>query len=211
MQAACPVIPVEERTPKGATALVRSLAVAQKYDPHRGNIENPELYAVWPFHLYGVGLPDLDVARNAFTTRGHYLPVGWGPDGNAAARLGLTDSAAAILEKKLANSHKGYSFPATWGPNYDWLPDQNHAGNLLETTQLMLMQSVGRKILLFLAWPKTWDVQFKLHAPGNTVVEGSFSKGKAGPIIVTPPERAADVIDCSTLDVAAIEQAIGQP
>ena len=55
----------------------------------------------------------------------------------------------------MRNSHPAYRWPATWGPNFDWLPDQNHGGNLLETTQLMLLQSVGDKILLLPAWPKS--------------------------------------------------------
>ena len=71
-----------------------------------------------------------------------------------AALLGLTDEAARILNKKCANSREGYRWPATWGPNFDWLPDQNHGGNLLETTQLMLLQSDGEKIRLLPAWPK---------------------------------------------------------
>jgi hypothetical protein len=29
----------------------------------------------------------------------------------------------------------------------------------------MLMQTVGRKILLLPAWPKNWNADFKLHAP----------------------------------------------
>ena len=92
--------------------------------------------------------------------------------------LGLTDEAARILTIKCANSHPAYRWPATWGPNFDWLPDQNHGGNLLETTQLMLLQPVGGKILLLPAWPKTWDVNFKLRAPRNTVVECIYRGGR---------------------------------
>ena len=38
--------------------------------------------------------------------------------------------------------------------------------------QEMLMQTVDNKIYLFPAWPKEWDVSFKLHTPFNTTVEG---------------------------------------
>ena len=37
--------------------------------------------------------------------------------------------------------------------------------------QEMLLQTNGEQILLFPAWPKEWNVHFKLHAPGETTVE----------------------------------------
>jgi hypothetical protein len=125
------------------------------------------------------------------------LYVGWGYDGNCAALLGMRDEAAKILKIKCENSNPAYRWPATWGPNYDWLPDQNHGGNLLETTQLMLLQGLGRKILLLPAWPHDWDVDFKLHAPYRTTVECSYRNGKIVKLIVTPKSRRKDVVDMS--------------
>ena len=145
----------------------------------RTNCENPELYAIWPFRLYGLGKPGLEEARAAYAHPANHLDVGWGYDGNCAALLGLTDEAARILKVKCANSHPAYRWPATWGPNFDWLPDQNHGGNLLETTQLMLLQSDGDTIRLLPAWPKDWDVQFKLHAPRNTTVECVYRRARS--------------------------------
>jgi hypothetical protein len=184
MKAACPTVPVEQGR----------LAPALKYKDQRHNVENPELYAVWPFRLYGLGKPGLDEARAAYAHRANHLDNGWGPDGNCAALLGLTDEAVRILQVKCANSNPAYRWPATWGPNYDWLPDQNHGGNLLETTDLMLLQSDGDKIRLLPAWPKAWDVSFKLHAAGNTTVECIYRDGKVEKLNVTPPGRASDVI-----------------
>lgn len=40
--------------------------------------------------------------------------------------------------------------------------------------QEMLLQEVNGKILLFPAWPRGWDVHFKLHAPGQTTVEAEW-------------------------------------
>jgi hypothetical protein len=60
--------------------------------------------------------------------------------------------------------------------------------------QEMLIQCYGRQILLLPAWPAEWDVDFKLHAPYNTVVEGRYAGGKLVELRVTPQERAADVI-----------------
>src|SRR5208337_1449185 len=187
MRAACPAVPVEEAEVGGKK--IRRLAPAQKYASDRSNCENPELYGIWPFRLYGLGKPDLEEARAAYAARQNHLDCGWGYDGNCAALLGLTDEAARILKVKCANSHPAYRWPATWGPNFDWLPDQNHGGNLLETTQLMLLQPVGEKILLLPAWPKAWDVNFKLRAPRNTVVECVYRGGKVERLIVTPASR----------------------
>jgi len=192
MKAAAPVVPVDEVVVNGQP--VRKLAPAQKYDPNRSNCENPELYAVWPFRLYGLGKPGLDEARAAYAQRHNHLDCGWGYDGNCAAVLGLTDEAARILKVKCANSRAGYRWPATWGPNYDWLPDQNHGGNLLETTELMLLQADGNKLLLLPAWPKEWDVSFKLHAPHQTVVECVYRSGKIEKLQVTPEARRADIV-----------------
>ena len=166
---------------------MRELAPAEKYAKQRSNCENPELYAIWPFRLYGVGKPGLEEARAAYAHRHNHLDVGWGYDGTCAALLGLTDEAARIMKVKCANSHPAYRWPATWGPNFDWLPDQDHGGNLLETTQFMLLQCDGDKILLLPAWPKNWDVSFKLHAPKNTTVECVYRGGKIEKLEVTPP------------------------
>jgi hypothetical protein len=46
------------------------------------------------------------------------------------------------------------------------------------------------------AWPKEWDVEFKLHAPGNTVVECVFRNGKVEHLKVTPETRMK-IVDCS--------------
>jgi hypothetical protein len=49
-------------------------------------------------------------------------------------------------------------------------------------------------VLLFPAFPaQQWNVRFKMHAPRNTVIEASCQQGKLGYLIVTPPERKADV------------------
>jgi hypothetical protein len=135
----------------------------------------------------------LEAARAAYAGRHNHLDTGWGYDGNCAALLGLTDEAARILKIKCANSHPAFRWPATWGPNFDWLPDQNHGGNLLETTQLMLLQPVGDKILLLPAWPANWDVSFKLQAPRNTVVECVYRAGKIVKLEVTPNSRLKDI------------------
>jgi len=192
MKSATPDLPLENVEVDGQTR--RMLSPAQKYNPKRSNCENPELYAVWPARVATLNTPLLEEGKLAYAKRHSNLPNGWGYDGNVAALLGLADEAARILAIKCANSHPAYRWPATWGPNFDWLPDQNHGGNLLETTNLMLLQPAGDKIRLLPAWPKDWDVSFKLHAPRNTTVTCVYRGGKIESLDVTPQSRAADII-----------------
>ena len=59
--------------------------------------------------------------------------------------------------------------------------------------QEMLLQTDGKRILLFPAWPKEKDVHFKLHAPYNTTVEAEWKDGKLLMLNVLPVERKGDV------------------
>lgn len=159
------------------------------------NQEIPQLYPVFPFGLYGVGLPDLDIAVNTWKY-GTDVPIqknyiSWHQDAIFCARLGLTDEAAQITMKKLADANR--RFPTFWGPGHDWVPDHNWGGSGMVGLQEMLMQTVDKAIYLFPAWPKAWDVDFKLHAPYNTVVEGVLKDGKIQSINVTPASRMQDL------------------
>jgi len=73
-------------------------------------------------------------------------------------------------------------------------PDFDHGGSAMIGLQDMLMQTVNGKILLFPAWPRDWDCEFKLHAPYNTTVEGVFKAGRLEQLKVTPESRAKDVV-----------------
>jgi hypothetical protein len=193
MKTACPIVPIEDVAFQGKQG--RRLAPAQKYRNERSNVENPELYAVWPFRLFGIGKPGLAEAQLAYAMRGSHNDIGWGYDGTCAALLGMTEEATRILDIKVANSNPAYRWPATWGPNFDWLPDQDHGSNLLLTTQLMLMQCDGAAIRLLPAWPKDRAVHFKLHAPYNTTVECIYRAGKIEKLVVTPESRRKDIVD----------------
>ena len=61
--------------------------------------------------------------------------------------------------------------------------------------QEMLMQVDGKKIYLYPAWPKEWDVHFKLYAPYQTTVEGTLKDGKLIDLKVLPESRKADIIN----------------
>ena len=57
----------------------------------------------------------------------------------------------------------------------------------------MLMQTHGGKLRLLPAWPKQWDVDFKLHGPSQTIVEGKVRLGRMAYLEVIPKERRNDV------------------
>ena len=170
----------------------RMLAPAAEY-ANKSNIENPELYAVFPFRLYGVGRPDIELAIEALNHRWDKGNWGWRQDDIFMAYLGLADHAREYLVGRARRKHSGSRFPAFWGPNYDGVPDQCHGGVLLKTLQAMLMQTDGKKIYLLPAWPEDWDVDFKLHAPYKTTVEGTVKDGEIVKLKVTPESRSKDV------------------
>ncbi|WP_281298064.1 DUF5703 domain-containing protein [Flavobacterium limnophilum] len=160
------------------------------------NTEVPQLYPVYPWGIYGIGKPDLQTALNtwkydtdAIKFRSH---IGWKQDNIFAARLGLTNEAAKYNLLKMANSDR--RFPAFWGPGYDWVPDHNWGGSGMIGMQEMLLQEANGKIYLFPAWPKDWNVHFKLHVKQNTTVEVELVNGKLKVLNVIPEERKKDII-----------------
>jgi hypothetical protein len=63
----------------------------------------------------------------------------------------------------------------------------------MKAFQSMLLQTDGQKIFLLPAWPANWNVDFKLHAPQRTTIEGSFRDGRMQSLRVTPESRRADL------------------
>jgi len=193
LQEATPPVPVRREGDKSF------VLPAEQFDPKRSNVENPELYAVWPFRLFGVGRPNLSTGTETFERRIEKGMKGWAYDGQCAAILGLTDEAKRQILFKIGNSHPNHRFPAMWGPNYDWLPDQDHGSNIMLTLQHMLLLADGDRIILLPAWPKDWNVSFKLHAPRQTVVEARITQGTITELRVTPESRRKDVVVASVL------------
>ncbi|MBS7229554.1 hypothetical protein KHA90_00835 [Flavobacterium psychroterrae] len=161
------------------------------------NSEVPQLYPIYPWGIYGIGKPDLETALNtwkydadAIKFRSH---IGWKQDNIFSARLGLTNEAAKYNLLKMANSDR--RFPAFWGPGFDWVPDHNWGGSGMIGMQEMLLQEVDGKIYLFPAWPKDWNVHFKLHAKQNTTVEAELINGELKILKVIPEERKKDIIN----------------
>jgi alpha-L-fucosidase 2 len=183
-----PPIPVGEKNGQ------RVILPAERFDKLK-NTENPELYAIFPFHLFGVGKPELQLARDTFAARLHPSHDCWSQDDVQMAYLGLTEQAKEFVSKRASPaSHSDSRFPAFWNAFHDWLPDMDHGGVLQLALQSMLMQCEGQEIRLLPAWPSEWDADFKLHAPRQTIVQGKVRGGRIEELQVTPDSRRADVI-----------------
>ncbi len=184
-----PELPLRD-TPDG-----KALAPAERFAEKR-NIENPELYAVFPFRHIAVGNANKEWGVNALNHRWDKGAFGWRQDDLFMSYLGLAERAKKNLVERSKNHHKDSRFPAFWGPNYDWIPDQDHGGVLMRTLQSMLIQAdpYSKKIYLLPAWPEGWNAAFKLRAPYNTVIQGAVENGTIKDLKVTPASRKADVV-----------------
>lgn len=182
--------PVPKRESKGHTLL----APAEKYrDKH--NSENPELYAVFPYRAYGVGMPNLQLAQHTFNARRVKRTGGWHQDAIKAARLGLADQAQTYVVKNARDRKSGYRYQGMWPRHYDWIPDQTHGNVTMIALQRMLLQYDRNSIQILPAWPENWDVEFKLHAPQNTVIQGRVNNGELQDLQVHPESRREDITD----------------
>jgi len=181
--------------PVGDVNGVKVLRPAEKFGGN-SNSENPELYSVFPYRLYGVGRDGLELGRKTYEIRRFRHNNCWCQDSIQAACLGLGDEAGKLVAARAGQINAGQRFPAMWGPYNDWTPDQDHGSAILTTLQYMLLQYSGDKIYILPAWPKSWNVVFKLHAPKNTIVEGECREGKVVSLKVTPQSRAVDVVNC---------------
>jgi hypothetical protein len=188
--------------PVGEKDGTRVVLPAERFD-RKKNTENPELYCVFPYRLFGVGKPDLRLARDTFAARLHREHTCWSQDDVQMALLGLADEAKQNVSRRASDaSHAESRFPAFWDAFHDWIPDVDHGGVLQLALQSMLMQTEGRQILLLPAWPRGWDADFKLHAPLRTVVEGRVRGGRVVELRVTPEARKGDVVICDGASVA---------
>jgi hypothetical protein len=177
--------------PTRDVAGAKVLAPAERVFGEAKGTDNPELHAVFPFRLYGVEKPDVQIGRATFDNRKNKLSGGSQLDAIQAAYLGLTKVASQyVVENFTATPVQ--RFPIFWGPNSDWTPDQTQGSVASMALQAMLLQADGNRVLVAPAWPKEWDVDFKLYAPNGTVAEGSIKAGKIDRLKTTPEKRISD-------------------
>ncbi|MDC0935387.1 DUF5703 domain-containing protein [Pirellulales bacterium] len=184
-------------TAKGDTVLPPARSIA--YPNLRKNNEIYLMYPMFPFNQIKLGDQEMEYVHNTYKHWGLFEQaaawdqiVSWTYGNVTYARMGMAEKAAELTTKKLSDG--GFRFPAFWGPGYDWAPDHNWGGTGAMGLQEMLMQATDDQIVLLPAWPKDWDVNFKLHAPRQTIVEGKVRGGKVLDLKVTPESRDQDII-----------------
>lgn len=182
--------------PKGEKNGVDVIAPARSFEMEK-NAENPELYCVFPYRIYGLGKEtDLELAKTTMEERTNRQQSCWCQNEIQQAYLGMTEEAKEGLLNRVKGKIEEASFPTYWQSFYDSEPCQDHAGGLLHSLQVMLLQCEGKDMMLFPAWPKEWDVDFKLHAPYQTTIEGRLRSGVLEEIVVSPESRRGDLRVC---------------
>ncbi len=217
-----PAISTEEKDGK------RVIKLAESWGSIANPNEFPQLYAAFPFHVYGVGLPDLEVARDTWR-RGAPIQkesLCWKYGNILTADLGLADEAQKYCLRKFLYPFGGDGptvayghcaqfkarFPAFWVTYpFDAFPCMDHGGSAMIGLQEMLLQTPGDRLLLLPAWQVDWDVHFKLHAPRNTTVECELRGGKIVKLKVTPTSRRKDVEIIGPVPVPPPPLAQGRP
>jgi hypothetical protein len=183
-----------------------ALLPAKSYRVPYNRWEPIEMYACWPYRLAGITRPDtLQLARDTWETvpedraRLCKQDYSWMANVVNMAALAWPEKAKERAIYKMANTTAPQArFPAFFGPGHDWLPDHNWGGAGMTGIQEMLLAPEPRpdgKLHLFPAWPAEWDVNFKLHAPGPTVVEASLRKGRLVSLKVIPASRKKDIVN----------------
>jgi len=206
LRALQPRLPLIPRLQRGDKAV---LAMADRWARQHAPEETPELHALWPYRLVGRSLPETEELALATWER---AGLAW--DGRTerperrsdfsgsaslayAASLGLAEECARRALAKLADASSPARFKGFAGPGREWIPDLTWSGSGRAGIQEMLMDwepGAEGRILLLPAWPKDWDVTFRLRAPGNTRVTCVVESGKIERLIVDPPGRIEQVV-----------------
>ncbi len=161
------------------------ILASETIDAKSHNTENPELYTIFPFRLYGLNKLGIDIAKNTFDKRIHRRVGCWHHDILSAALLGKTEDAKNELVKSctytnaIDNKNNAFRFAGFLGPGHDYSPDLDHGGVIMLALQYMLLQENGESVLLLPAFPKKWNVNFKLHTYGKSIVTAEWRNGKS--------------------------------
>jgi len=192
--------------PTGIRKGRKSVLAARSLEREYNKWEPVEMYTYWPYRLVGVTRPEtIQLGRDTWDTvpedRARLCKQDYSWMANVAnmAALASPEKAKERAIYKMANTAAPQArFPAFFGPGHDWLPDFNWGGaGMTGIQEMLLAPEPGKdgKLHLFPAWPVEWDVDFKLHAPGKTLVEASLKGGKLVSLKVTPEARKKDIVN----------------
>jgi hypothetical protein len=161
------------------------------------NAENGELYPVFPFRCFGLGLGSGDLVAHTMkhrTCKDSYHSSCWTQDQIHWAYAGNAEEAAKGLIRRYRVASSMCRFPLYGRERPDSCPDFDHFGSGSTALQRMLVQEAGGKILLLPAWPANWDVDFKLFLENKTTISGTVTKGELVEWNIQPPSRERDVV-----------------
>ena len=176
----------------------QTIAPAEKWEK-KCNAENGELYAVFPFRCFGLGLGTADIVRWTMDHRSckdAFQNSCWTQDQIHWAYAGCAAEAGRGLERRFRVASRMCRFPLYGREGPDSCPDFDHFGSGATALQRMLVQEAGERILLLPAWPADWDVDFKLHLAGGAVLSGAVQDGKLLRWDIAPAVRRKDIVVC---------------
>jgi alpha-L-fucosidase 2 len=174
----------------------QAIAPAEKW-AKLSNAENGELYPVFPFPCFGLGLGSGEIVEWTMKNRSNKDVFGnacWTQDQIHWAYAGRAREASRGLVRRFRVASAMCRFPMYGREGPDSCPDFDHFGAGAIALQRMLVQEAGDKILLLPAWPANWDADFKLHLSGRTVVTGTVKDGKLVRWDLQPVTRKSQVI-----------------
>lgn len=174
----------------------KAIAPAGKWEK-KHNAENGELYPVFPFRCFGLGLGTADIVTWTMKNRSCKDSFGcacWTQDQIHWAYAGKAFDAADGLVRRFRIASPMCRFPMYGREGPDSCPDFDHFGAGNTALQRMLVQEANGKILLLPAWPVDWDVDFKLHLSDNAVISGTVKDGKLLDWDIQPSKRKKDVV-----------------
>jgi len=181
----------------------QAIAPAEKWEK-KHNAENGELYPVFPFRCFGLGLGSGDIVAWTMEHRSCKDAFGsrcWTQDQIHWAYAGRAAEARDGLIRRFRAASRKCRFPLYGREGPDSCPDFDHFGSGATALQRMLVQEAGDKILLLPAWPADWDADFKLHLAGEAVLSGTVKDGKLLAWDIQPAARRDDVVVGQPQDV----------
>ncbi len=174
------------------------------------NGENVETYSIWPYEYFAVN-------RSTATNKNYPHKIGlntfnnvhfghgdnaWRYDGQDAALLGMAQYAWNFAVARIMHQGRteGSQFPGYLAADYkDGAPEVESNGIVSVTLQKMLVQTDGARILVFPAFLKGLDVDFKVYIPGwgashsPAQMRVVLNKERLVSVEVSPLSRRADV------------------